>query len=234
MYIVIFYCRTPWLVVVEFFPQYMYRPPSTASSDFIYNNRRWLLYSASGDVSMVDCCIVIVYLAIVLLFCLYCWHAPTHDDCSIVHTNQFIAIISSYTLPAAVNDHPSIVIIYYLLPTIVVCVYAVCSGAPHNTIEGSRSFCEKMFDDWVSIPMVDCCIRTYAYSTHSLSTATAFSTLRCNIILVDDCCVIDEALFGDLPTSHPIFFCIIVVFVIHMARQPSYSQQSYDPTPPQH
>ena len=123
MYIVIFYCRTPWLVVVEFFPQYMYRPgrrPSTASSDFIYNNRRWLLYSASGDDSMVDCCIVIVYLGC-LIHC-----SPLRSlllachDCSIVQTNQFIAIISSYTLPRNCKRPPLLVIIYYISPTIVV------------------------------------------------------------------------------------------------------------------
>ena len=79
-----------------------------------------------------------------------------------------------------VNEHPSIVIIYYL-PTIVVYVNAVCSGAPHNTIEGSSG--KKTFVDWVSIPIVDCCIRTYAYFTHSLSAATAFKEADV------DCCV---------------------------------------------
>ena len=79
-----------------------------------------------------------------------------------------------------VNEHPSIVIIYYL-PTIVVYVNAVCSGAPHNTIEGSSG--KKTFVDWILIPIVDCCIRTYAYFTHSLSAATAFKEADV------DCCV---------------------------------------------
>ena len=95
-----------------------------------------VVYSASEDVSMVDCCILIVYLGC-LIHC-----SPLRSlllachDCSIVHTNQFIAIISSYTLPANCNNHPSL-LLYIISRRQLLCCKC--------------SFCKKTFVDWVSI-----------------------------------------------------------------------------------
>ena len=133
MYIVIFYCRTPWLVVVEFFPQYMYRPgrrPSTASSDFIFNNRRWLLYSASGDVSMVDCCILVHlvmsrWLNVVSPSSIFSLPTP------VIHRYRRITFIAGlYTLqirPVSANSKG-------VSRQLLCMFYAICSGAPHNTM----------------------------------------------------------------------------------------------------
>ena len=115
-------------------------------------------------------------IAIVAISC------PTHVHCSTQYrlTNllQYLVYIypSTSTLSAlTVNDHPSPQtppLLLYVISRRLLCMFMLFVGAHIIRLTQSSSFCKNTFVDWVSIPVVDCCIRTYCTNQWALSIPT--------------------------------------------------------------